>query len=119
MSPLAPKDESTILRETVTSTGSTLADLSLGKPMPLVLLRHSGCTFFRKAMAGIALLRSRIERESTQILLGHMGTAEEFQTFAMRYGSQDLPTIANPERTLYRGLGLKRGNLWQRMGIRV
>jgi hypothetical protein len=48
-----------------------------------------------------------------------MGTAEEFQTFAMRYGSQDLPTIANPERTLYRGLGLKRGNLWQRMGIRV
>ena len=36
MSPLAPKDESTILRETVTSNGNPLAELSLGKPMLLV-----------------------------------------------------------------------------------
>lgn len=48
-----------------------------------------------------------------------MGKLEDFQTFAIRYGSQDLPTIADPERTLYRGLSLKRGTLWQLMGIRV
>ena len=65
MSPLAPKDESTILRETVTSNGNPLAELSLGKPMLPVLLRHSGCTFCRKAMADIARLRPRIEREGT------------------------------------------------------
>jgi hypothetical protein len=48
-----------------------------------------------------------------------MGTAEDFQAFATRYGLQDLPTIADPERTLYRGLGLKRGTLWQLMGPRI
>jgi len=112
-------EDAQILRTTVTSTGRSLADLSHESPVLLVLLRHSGCTFCRKAMADIARLRPRIEKEGTQIVLGHMGTEADFQTFAARYGLQDLPAVADPERKLYRGLGLRRGSWMQLMGPRV
>lgn len=114
-----PPNEADLLQATLTSTGSSLASLSQGKPLLLVLLRHSGCTFCRKAMADIARLRPRIEKEGTQIVLGHMGTEADFQTFAARYGLQDLPSVADPERRLYRGLGLRRGSWMQLMGPRV
>ena len=70
-------------------------------------------------MSDIARLRPRIEKEGTQIVLGHMGTPEDFRTFAGRYGLQDLPAVADPELKLYRGLGLGRGSLLQLMGPRV
>lgn len=112
-------NEATLLRSTITSTGSSLASLSQTRPLLLVLLRHAGCTFCRKAMADIARLRPRIEKEGTQIVLGHMGSSEDFRAFAVRYGLQDLPAVADPERKLYLGLGLRRGSWMQLMGPRV
>jgi hypothetical protein len=108
-----------LLGRTLSSTGETLAALSEKTPVLLMLLRHEGCTFCRNAMSDIARLRRQIEEVGTRIVLGHMGGVEDFAAFAGRYGLADIAAVADPERTLYKGVGLKRGRLLQLMGPRV
>jgi hypothetical protein len=60
-----------------------------------------------------------IERDGTKIVLVHMGTPEAFAEFAGGYGLGDVAAVADPERRLYRGLGLRRGTLSQLLGWRV
>ncbi len=108
-----------LLGKTRTSTGESLAVISGKSPVLLVLLRHEGCTFCRNAMSDIARLRRQIEDIGTRIVLGHMGTEEDFAAFAGRYGLSDIPAVADPQRTLYKGLGLRRGRMLQLIGPRV
>ncbi|MCB1208747.1 MAG: redoxin domain-containing protein [Verrucomicrobiales bacterium] len=112
-------DESALLKTTHTTAGQTLAELSEESPVLFVLLRHEGCTFCRNAMSDIARLRPRIEEIGTRIVLGHMGTPAEFVGFAEKYGLTDIDSVSDPDRTLYKGLGLRRGSLWQLLGPRV
>ena len=111
--------EPQLLASTRTSTGDSLADLSNASPVLLVLLRHEGCTFCRNAMSDIARLRPRIEEIGTRIVVGHMSSESDFKTFAGRYGLSSIASVADPDRALYRGLGLRRGRLFQLMGPRV
>jgi hypothetical protein len=115
----ASPDSPDILAKTATNQGETLAELSEQSPVLLVLLRHEGCLFCRNAMSDIARSRSRIESIGTRIVLGHMGTAEDFASFALRYGLSDVAFVTDPKRELYKGLGLKRGRLMQLLGPRV
>jgi peroxiredoxin len=108
-----------LLAKTCTSTGESLAALSEQSPVLLVMLRHEGCPFCRNAMYDIARQRDRIEKVGTHIVLGHMGSAEEFTAFATRYGLAALPAVADPQRTLYRGMGLRRGSLLRLFGPKV
>ena len=108
-----------LLTQTRTNAGTTLAELSEESPVLLVLLRHEGCTFCRNAMSDIARSRSQIEKLGTRIVLGHMGTETAFAEFAGRYGLSDIASVSDPERTLYKGLGLRRGRLTQLLGPRV
>jgi len=108
-----------LLGRTLTSSGESLAALSEKSPVLLVLLRHEGCTFCRNAMSDIARLRRQIEGAGTRIVLGHMGAAEEFAAFAERYGLADIAAVADPQRMLYKGLGLQRGRMLQLIGLRV
>ena len=112
-------ESATLLGHTLTSSGESLAALSEKSPVLLVLLRHEGCTFCRNAMSDIARLRRQIEGAGTRIVLGHMGTAEDFAAFAERYGLADIAAVADPQRTLYKGLGLQRGRMMQLIGLRV
>ena len=114
-----PAEESTLLANTLTSTGTSLADLSAKHPVLLVFLRHSGCTFCREALADLAAGRVEIEKNGTTLALVHMGTAASFADFTAAYGLADVPAISDPERHLYRGLGLRRGRLSQLLGWRV
>lgn len=116
--PFAPT-ETELLAQARTSQGETLAALSEKSPVLLVLLRHEGCTFCRNAMSDIARARPLIEKAGTRIVLGHMGNEDEFVTFAGRYGLSALASVADPNRTLYKGLGLRRGKLWQLLGPKV
>lgn len=108
-----------LLAETETTTGETLAALSEKSPILLVLLRHEGCPFCRNVMSDIARLRDRIEATGTRIVLGHMSDAQSFTVFAARYGLANLPAVADPDRRLYKGLGLRHGRLWQLFGPKV
>ena len=108
-----------ILANTRTNTSETLAALSEQSPVLLVLLRHEGCVFCRNAMSDIARLRTKIENVGTRIVLGHMGTDQNFTAFANRYGLTGLACVSDPDRKLYKGLGLRRGRLWQMLSPRV
>lgn len=115
----ASPESAALLGRTLTSAGESLAALSEKSPVLLVLLRHEGCTFCRNALSDIARLRRQIEVAGTRIVLGHMGTAEDFAAFAGRYGLADVAAVADPQCTLYKGLGLQRGRMLQLIGPRV
>jgi peroxiredoxin len=112
-------DEAALLAGAVTSTGATLAGLSMERPVLVVFLRHSGCTFCREAMADLREKRHAIEAAGASLALVHMTTPEAFAEFAAEYGLEDVPAVADPGRLLYRGLGLRRGRLGQLLGPRV
>jgi peroxiredoxin len=112
-------EESTLLAETKSNQGSSLAELSEEHPVLLVFLRHSGCTFCREALSDLSAVRSGVEKNGTKLVLVHMGTVESFAAFTAKYGLGDLPAISDPERRLYRGLGLRRGKLGQLFGWSV
>ncbi len=111
--------DSELLAHTMTSTGETLSQLSEKSPVLLVMLRHEGCSFCRNAMSDIARLHERIEAVGTRIVLGHMWREKDFAAFAARYGLSSLTSVADPGRTLYKGLGLKRGTLLQLLSPKV
>jgi peroxiredoxin len=111
--------ESTLLAEAQTTSGMSLAELSQQQAVLLVFLRHSGCTFCREALADLSAARAKIEKSGTKLAIVHMGTAESFAAFTASYGLSDVPAVSDPQRRLYRGLGLRRGKLAQLFGFTV
>jgi peroxiredoxin len=111
--------ESSLLADAQTTGGMSLAELSQQQPVLLVFLRHSGCTFCREALADLSTGRAKIEKNGTKLAIVHMSTAESFAAFTASYGLSDVPAVSDPERRLYRGLGLRRGKLAQLLGFSV
>jgi peroxiredoxin len=112
-------DAETALAQTRTDTGETIADISRRAPVLLVFLRHAGCTFCREALADLARQRPALGRAGTHLVFVHMSEIEGFRRFAAGYGLGDVPQVSDPERKLYRALGLRRGTLGQLLGWRV
>ena len=100
-------------------TGESLLSLSRRRPRLVVCLRHLGCTFCRESLADLARLRPEIERSGTGIVLVHPGTDDRAGELFATYDLDDLPRFADPDRVLYRSLGLSRGSLLQLAGPRV
>lgn len=99
--------------------GESLLSLSRRRPQLVVCLRHLGCTFCRESLADLARLRSEIESSGTGIALVHPGDDVRAAALFESYGLADLPRLADPDRILYRALGLERGSFLQLLGPRV
>jgi hypothetical protein len=103
-----------------TSEGLTIHEMSHKWPTLTVFLRHFGCTFCREAMQDIAEQRDDIERNGTRILIVHMLENEDEAYEQMKkYGLEDLPTVSDPEKLLYKKFQLRQGNLFQVFGLKV
>ncbi len=100
-------------------SGESLLSLSRRRPRLVVCLRHLGCTFCRESLADLSRLRSEIERSGTGIVLVHPGAEDRAAELFATYDLEDLPRFADPDRVLYRALGLARGSLLQLAGPRV
>jgi hypothetical protein len=101
------------------SDGRTLgAVLDAGLAL-LVFLRHLGCTFALEAGADLAAQRLAIEATGATLVLVHMTTPANAARFAARYGLVGVPMVADPQRRLYRAMGLGRGGVCQLIGPRV
>lgn len=85
----------------------------------VVFLRHAGCPFCREAAADLKRQRASIEAEGVTIILVHQGDEAAGERFFTKYGLGDLHRIADEERTLFRAMHLRRGNLWQIAGPKV
>ena len=108
-----------ILASARANTGEDLLAMSRRDPLLLTFLRHSGCTFCREALARLGARRQAIESEGTRVAFVHMGTDEQARPLFERYGLGDAPRVSDPGRSLYRAVGLERGDLLQLLGPRV
>lgn len=95
-----------LLERLETQQGESLLSLASGRPLLLVLLRHSGCLFCRETLARVRDQRATIEARGVTIVLVHMGTESQGRAFFRQYGLEDLPRISDPERRLYSALDL-------------
>lgn len=92
-----------------TASGRTLAEVSRGRPILVVFLRHFGCAFCREAVADLARERAAIEAQGTGLAFVHMGSESEAAAFFARYGLADVERVGDPEGRLYRAVRLARG----------
>jgi peroxiredoxin len=105
------------LRATTDSQGRSLLDRSMETPLLLVFLRHLGCTFCREAIAEVAARRVEIERDGTRVVLLSMAPPAEFSAMLARAGAGEILHASDPDRHLYRSVGLSRGTLGQLFGL--
>jgi peroxiredoxin/uncharacterized membrane protein len=103
-----------------TNEGVSIQQLSEQQPVLLVFLRHFGCTFCREAMQDIARQRKQIEAKGVKIVIVHMLDDEDAAYEQLKkYGLQDVATVSDPEKLLYKKFRLRRGTLNQLAGIKV
>jgi peroxiredoxin len=114
-----PQTLSEALQHTPVHTGENIDELSRKTPLLMVFLRHAGCPFCREALAQLRRDRGAIEAAGTRIVLVHMTADESAKTLFAKYGLDDVPRVADPERKLYAAFELKRGTAGQVMGPRV
>jgi hypothetical protein len=107
------------LLQTPAHTGESLDALSRESPLLLVFLRHAGCPFCREALAQLKQDRAAIEAGGVRIVLVHMTSDEDAQTLFAKYGLDDVPRVADPERKLYEAFELKRGTVAEVIGPKV
>ena len=95
----------------------TILQLSQDTPLMLVFLRHIGCTFCRSMLHEIQEQLPLLEKMNVQIAFVHMSEeSKDTHAFFEHYGLEDCPRFSDPERTLYKSVGLKRGTLNQLFG---
>jgi hypothetical protein len=98
--------------------GASLLELSRNKPVLVVFLRHSGCTFCREAVSDIAEQRAQIESQGTEIVFVHMGQKEPVELL-QKHGLTDVHSFRDPSCSLYDAFGLKLGSFRQLLGPTV
>ena len=94
-------------------------DLDWKKPVLLINLRHTGCTFTRECLDTVAKNLGKIREKKWQLVFVHMGKSDDFAKFASRFFSTDsYRQIADPSKQIYRNLGLRRGGLTKMFGLK-
>ncbi len=99
------------------SSGETLADASMERPLVLVFLRHFGCTFTRQILRGLQELEQQARQNGSSLVLVHMlRSGEEIDYLGH---NSDVPRIADPRCELYRSFGLGKGGFLELFGPHV
>ncbi len=115
-----PADLDRALEQAAAQTGETLRKLSQSRPRLVVFLRHLGCTFCRETLAELARRRQHVESAGVGVVLVHLARDDRrAERLFSIYKLADLPRIADPERRLYRALGLEQGSLGDLLGPQV
>jgi len=101
-------------------SGRTLGQISDNRPALVCLLRHNGCTFCRETIAALAKQQDAVRRAGLGIVVvGMSESVSQLRAFGDRFGLTGVSWIADPNRLLYRALGIGRGSLLQLLGPRV
>lgn len=103
----------------VDQNGNSIRELSRGKTLLIVFLRHSGCTFCREALADLRSQRAQLDAEGVAPVLVHMGDEAAGKAFFEAYSMSDVSRISDPACQLYRAYGLGRGRIDQLLGPAV
>jgi peroxiredoxin len=109
----------TALTSFVSHRGATLKQLSKSKPLLLIFLRHSGCTFCREMLCDLREQLPEIQRRGFQLVLVHMSEPMRATQMFDSFGLGTTHRFCDPEQQLYRAFGIGRGDFWQLFGRRV
>jgi len=99
--------------------GRTLAELSRGRDVLVVFLRHAGCTFCREALADLAKQQERLRGAGVAIALVSQSSDASMEKQCAQYGVRDAARFSDPQRVLYRAFELRRGTLSELFGPRL
>jgi peroxiredoxin len=102
-----------------TQTGMSLMEMSRRWPTRVVFRRHFGCTFCREALSDLARVRHEVEKSGVRMVLVHMGSEDQAESFFRKYRMEDLPRVSDPHQSLYRAFGLTRGTFANLFGPKV
>ncbi|MBU6237638.1 MAG: redoxin domain-containing protein [Planctomycetes bacterium] len=103
----------------VASNGQGLAEISRGRDVLVVFLRHAGCTFCRETLDELSKRREEWTAKKIQPAVVHMGSPDEGSAMMARWGLSDIPHISDPECRLFQAYHLPRGTFGQLFGLRV
>ncbi|MBY0262816.1 MAG: AhpC/TSA family protein [Phycisphaerales bacterium] len=118
--PDAPVSLTAALATVRDDSGRTLAEATRERPTPLLLVRHSGCTFCREAIADLARQQDAIRAAGLGVVVvGLAPGVDRLRAIGDKHGLRDAVYSADPERLLYRALELGRGTFVQLFGPRV
>ncbi|MEM7680606.1 MAG: peroxiredoxin-like family protein [Planctomycetota bacterium] len=105
--------------QTPLSERQTLGALSRDSPVVLLLLRHLGCTFCREALQDLREALPALRDAGVTPVVVHMSEPDSAEPQLHKHGLQSIAHVSDPERDLYRALGLTRGGFNQLFGPRV
>lgn len=91
--------------------GVSINDHSIAAPFLLVLLRHVGCSFCRKALNELSESMKHITGCGYRVGLVHMDADSDMVEQLGIYGLQNLPRFHDPDRKLYAALGVGQAPL--------
>jgi AhpC/TSA antioxidant enzyme len=99
-------------------SAQTLAELSDTRPLLLVLIRHTGCTFCREVLDRLASeLKARTAPPPTIVIVG-LGRLEAIREMVNSFGLSQVLILSDQEQKVYRALELPRGGVWRLFGPR-
>ena len=104
-------DFESALRDIHTTCGHSLLQLSMVKPQLVVLLRHSGCTFCRQALADLARHKDELRRVGVELVLVHQGDPDSAAKWFAEYGLGDARQISDPQTKLYQVFELGKASV--------
>lgn len=115
----AGADINAVVRSVLSDKGKTLSELSGGRGLLVVFLRHMGCTFCREALDDISKALPQIQAAGFGLALVHMSDPVSFADAALERGLQSAHAFSDPNREIYRAFELKRGGFLELFGPRV
>ncbi len=107
-----------LLDETKTDPGGeSLGELSHQGTVLLMAVRHFGCTFCRQALANLSRHRTTLAAHGITPVVVHQSGSERGREFLSKLALNDVIQVCDPEKKLYRGLGLARGTFTELFGV--
>jgi len=119
--PVAGESLTALLESVTTRSGRTLAGISYEGPTLLVMSRHLGCVFCRQLLSDLSDAMSDLRERGVKPVIvypsRHSSHAEAI--FAM-YGldGSTCEQLADPQRRIYQGLSMQRGDFARLFGLR-
>lgn len=99
--------------------GQTLSEISQRKPVMLIFLRQSGCTFCRRTLSDLQKNRDQILAAGVEVAIVHMGTPMEGTMMLSKYDLDFFHRFSDPDCLLYRFFGFERGRISQVLNPKV
>jgi thiol-disulfide isomerase/thioredoxin len=102
-----------------TNYNQSISELSKDRTVLVVFLRHFGCVFCREILHVLKQLKSEIESNKIILVIVHMINNDDARKQLEKYELENIDCISDPDRSMYKSFGLRRGRLYQVFGFRV